>query len=97
MRLTMEQSDSNLVTGGNYSPFVFVDFDGVHVGDQDNHNVYEAARYAIENTRFQILPAKQLAKVRRADPHGNEYARALWHDDAMLQLDALYTLARAAA
>jgi len=93
----MEQRDSNLVTGGNYSPFVFVDRDGVHVGDQDNHRIFESVRFAIEHARFQILPARQLAKARRADPHGIEFARALWHDDASLQLDALYTLARAAA
>jgi hypothetical protein len=97
MRLTMEQRDSNLVMGGNYSPFVFVDADGVHVGDQDNHRIFESARFAIEHVRFQILPAKQLAKARRADPQGNDFARALWHEDAALQLDALYTLALEAA
>lgn len=90
MKLLYAQLDANLIkSGGNYSPFVFVDAEGVHVGDQDNHEIFPSAKLAKKHVAQYILPSRKLAAARRADTHSNDYAESLWHEDACLQLDSI--------
>lgn len=86
----------NTIRGGNHDPFVYRDSDGIHVGDCDNHEVFQTVSDALAYARGARLSGGHLSTARSADAadsRNNEAAEYSWHQDAGMQIDALNRLA----
>ena len=85
--------DLNTITNnGNHAPFVYRDNDGIHVGDSDNHEIFQTVAQALQYAKGARLSGGKLSRARAAansDTRDNEAAEYSWHQDAGLQIDAL--------
>jgi len=92
----MDDNYTNLIDdNGNHGPFVYRGEDGIHVGDDDNDDVFETVEEAIESVKKFRLSGGELSIARshaERDYRDNIAAEYHWHQDAGLQLDALRRL-----
>lgn len=85
----------NTIRGGNYDPFVYRDAAGIHIGDCDNHEIFQSMAAALTYAKGARLSGGRLSTARAAatgDYRNNDAAEYFWHQDAGLQIDALRSL-----
>ena len=95
MKLTAISWELNLVKGGHYSPFVYRDSAGIHIGDCDNQECFSTVEQAIEYAeaaRLRDIDLSLLSEAAERYPGSNYESEYFWHEDAGLQLNALSRL-----
>ena len=90
-------SKNLIATHGNCGSFVYRDAEGVHIGDCDNHEIFQTVAEALEYAKRARLSGAALSTARAAahDPQraDNTVAEYYWHLDAGLQIDVLRHMA----